>query len=105
MNNPLHLPADMLARTSETDRKHDAQGIGDLCGPTFGGPTSATSTRDERYELMWEFIQDCASPDCYAHALPMEVVKRAGQIKRIIEGSRPGYGQPPPARCAACDDH
>lgn len=79
-------------------RKHEAQGIG--CGLPIES------------ELILElkaFVLDCASPDHYAHSLPLEVVVRAGRIKNMMaaaRGERPsgvGYQEPPPARCEACD--
>ena len=61
----------------------------------------------EAANLALEFVADCASPEHYGHALPAEVVRRAGRIHAML---RPracptgvGYQEPPPARCEACD--
>ena len=61
----------------------------------------------EAADLALEFVSDCASPEHYGHALPAEVVRRAGRICAML---RPracptgvGYQEPPPARCEACD--
>lgn len=80
-------------------RRHESQGI--ACGLPLES------------ELLLElkaFALDCASPDHYAHALPLEVVMRAGRLKNLmaaVRGERPtgiGYQEPPPARCQKCDE-
>lgn len=56
-----------------------------------------------------EFINDLCDPESYGHALPREVVARAGRIRAMMrpksESPRTGIGymEPPPARCERCD--
>jgi hypothetical protein len=76
-------------------RRHDADGF--------------TQTEDAA-KLALEFCADLASPEGYGHAVPPEVVKRAGRILAMLRPKvceRPsgvGYDAPPPARCEFCDE-
>ena len=70
-------------------------------------PDALQAQFKEAADLALEFVSDCASPEHYGHALPAEVVRRAGRIHAML---RPracptgvGYQEPPPARCEACD--
>ena len=38
----------------------------------------------EAANLALEFVADCASPEHYGHALPAEVVRRAGRICAML---------------------
>lgn len=78
-------------------RRHEAQGIG-----------AEPSRISEAASLALEFVNDCCDAEAYGHALPAEVVKRAGRIRAMLRPEPPrcgiGYEAPPPARCAKCDD-
>jgi hypothetical protein len=81
-------------------RLHDSDGIGSL--PNSG---VALPKLSEAANLALELVDDLCSPDAYGHAVPVEVVKRAGRIRAML---RPrtcgvGYSGPPPVRCEFCD--
>lgn len=62
----------------------------------------------EPVTLALEFVMDCCSPEGLGHALPPEVVARAGRIAALLRPKRDqapsaGYAEPPPPRCEWCD--
>lgn len=92
-------------------RRHEPDGIG---VPELGTSLPEMGTLRGQYreaaDLALEFARDCCDPEAYGHALPAEVVKRAGRICAMLRPKvceRPsgvGFQEPPPARCQKCDE-
>lgn len=80
-------------------RRHEPDGIGELRGQYR-----------EAADLALELAKDLCDPESYGHAVPLEVVKRAGRVMAMLRPKvceRPsgvGYQEPPPARCQKCDE-
>lgn len=75
-------------------RRHDADGIG--------------GQYREAADLALELAKDLCDPESYGHAVPLEVVKRAGRVMAMLRPKEPprcgiGFQEPPPARCEKCD--
>lgn len=88
--------SDYYARQLDNpDRRHEADGIG--------------AQHREAADLALDLIADLCDPEALGHAVPAEVVARAGRIRAMLRPKPApqcgiGYMEPPPARCQHCDE-
>jgi hypothetical protein len=100
--------ADSAFNLADPIRKHEAQGIGSL--ETMVAAVSPQNKHAEAWreaaDMALELVDDLCSPEGYGHAVPVEVVKRAGRIRAMLRPAQCGIGyqEPPPARCQHCDE-
>jgi hypothetical protein len=57
----------------------------------------------EAASLALELVNDLCDPEAYGHAVPVELLKRAGRIRAMLRPAGVGFTAPPPARCEFCD--